>query len=152
MFQRLQQKLDDIRDKVHDIHDYIREQKIAQSNPLFAELDSQRRSLCNQRSKILKQQVLEFMTDEGLLPNYAFPEKGVTFEGSIRYQPQGAKNEGKKYYSENIELVRPASSALKELVDRCSAGCNRHIAFADQIRERILRINQVNSGRIAKAR
>ena len=115
VFQRLQQKLDDIRDKVHDIHDYIREQKIAQSNPLFAELDSQRRSLCNQRSKILKQQVLEFMTDEGLLPNYAFPEKGVTFEGSIRYQPQGAKNEGKKYYSENIELVRPASSALKEL-------------------------------------
>ena len=115
VFQRLQQKLDDIRDKVHDIHDYIREQKIAQSNPLYAELDSQRRSLCNQRSKILKQQVLEFMTDEGLLPNYAFPEKGVTFEGSIRYQPQGAKNEGKKYYSENIELVRPASSALKEL-------------------------------------
>lgn len=54
------------------------------------------------------------MTDEGLLPNYAFPEKGVTFEGSIRYQPQGAKNGGKKYYSENIELVRPASSALKE--------------------------------------
>ena len=115
VFQRLQQKLDDIRDKVHDIHDYIREQKIAQSNPLYAELDSQRRSLCNQRSKILKQQVLEFMTDEGLLPNYAFPEKGVTFEGSIRYQPQGAKNGGKKYYSENIELVRPASSALKEL-------------------------------------
>lgn len=37
VFQRLQQKLDDIRDKVHDIHDYIREQKIAQSNPLYAE-------------------------------------------------------------------------------------------------------------------
>lgn len=115
VFQRLQQKLDDIRDKVHDIHDYIREQKIAQSNPLYAELDSQRRSLCNQRSKILKQQVLEFMTDEGLLPNYAFPEKGVTFEGSVRYQPQGAMAGGKKYYSENMELVRPASSALKEL-------------------------------------
>lgn len=115
-FQRLQQKLDDIRDKVHYIRDYIREQKIALSDPLYAELDGQRRSLCNQRSKIMKQQVLEFMTDEGLLPNYAFPEKGVTFEGSVRYQRKGALGGSNgKFYSENIELVRPASSALKEL-------------------------------------
>lgn len=116
VFQNLQARLDDIRDKVHDIQNYIRKEKLAKSNPLYAELEGQKRSLCNQRSKILKKQVLEFMTDEGLLPNYAFPEKGVKFEGNVRYQKQGSMSGGnEQYYSENIELVRPASSAIREL-------------------------------------
>lgn len=114
VFQNLQLQLDNIRAKVKDIDDYEKAQRIAKSDPRYAELEGQKRSLCNQRSKILKQLVLEFMTDEGLLPNYAFPEKGVTFEGSVRYQTKGGNGDG-SFYSENIEQVRPASSAIKEL-------------------------------------
>lgn len=53
---------------------------------------------------------LEILTDNGLLPNYAFPERGVRFHGSIYNKHRRAGQEHKP-----IELVRAAGVALKEL-------------------------------------
>ena len=115
VFQSLLAKLEDIKQKVHDINEYIRVQKIATSNPLYNELDGQKRSLCSQSLNIKKQTVLEFMTDEGLLPNYSFPEKGVKLSATVKYMPQKSGSGSARYYAEGIELVRPAVSAIKEL-------------------------------------
>lgn len=115
VFQHLLARMEDIKQKARDITDYIRTQKIATNNPLYNELDGQRRSLCSQIGNIRKQKVLEFMTDEGLLPNYSFPEKGVKLTANVKYMPQNSMPGGKRYYSEVIELVRPAVSAIREL-------------------------------------
>mgnify|MGYP000855222625 CR=1 FL=1 len=53
---------------------------------------------------------LELLTDHGLLPNYAFPERGVKFYGGVYNSHRGGTQEVKP-----IELSRPAGSALKEL-------------------------------------
>lgn len=53
---------------------------------------------------------LELFTNEGLLPNYAFPEGGVRLKAIIRKrQPE----DGEKPFDIH-ELIRPAKSALKE--------------------------------------
>lgn len=53
---------------------------------------------------------LNVLTDEGVLPNYAFPEAGVTLDSVIRDD----KGDGQREYSSR-EFIRPASSALREL-------------------------------------
>ncbi|MBF0230041.1 MAG: DEAD/DEAH box helicase [Desulfamplus sp.] len=59
--------------------------------------------------------VFNFFTDEGLLPNYAFPEQGVTLNSIIyRYKKEAADGE-KRYNSIIYEYERAASSALGEL-------------------------------------
>lgn len=53
---------------------------------------------------------LNVLTDEGVLPNYAFPEPGVTLESVIAPRKDDAD---KKY--EAHQYIRPASSAIREL-------------------------------------
>lgn len=58
-----------------------------------------------------EQYSLSFLTDEGLLPNYAFPESGVKFRALVLYdQP---RENGKGY--EVREYLRPAPAAIHEL-------------------------------------
>ena len=72
----------------------------------------------------------EFLTDEGLIPNYAFPEKGVTLRSVIyRRRERGAGEEG-GYDQEVYEYERPAVSALSELApeNEFYAG-SRHVSI-----------------------
>jgi DEAD/DEAH box helicase domain-containing protein len=56
---------------------------------------------------------LEILTDYGLLPNYAFPERGVRFYGAIYNRHRGDQQE-----HQPVELARPAGTALRELAPR----------------------------------
>jgi DEAD/DEAH box helicase domain-containing protein len=56
---------------------------------------------------------LEILTDYGLLPNYAFPERGVRFYGAVYNRHHGDQQE-----HQPVELVRPAGTALRELAPR----------------------------------
>ena len=58
-----------------------------------------------------------FLTDEGLLPNYAFPEKGVTLKSVIyrgRERRPDEEAADRDFEHETFEYVRPAASALSE--------------------------------------
>ena len=58
-----------------------------------------------------------FLTDEGLLPNYAFPEKGVTLKSVIyrgRERRPDEEAADREFEHETFEYVRPAASALSE--------------------------------------
>lgn len=56
-----------------------------------------------------------FFTDEGLLPNYAFPEVGVMLN-SLIYRKKTKVQEGESSYdSWSFEYERPARSAIEEL-------------------------------------
>lgn len=88
-------------------------------------------------SKELREaQTLNFFTDEGLLPNYAFPEAGVTLRSLIwRSDKKGeAPEAGHRYKRLSYEYVRPSSSALSELAP------NNHF-YADGYKVQIDRID-----------
>lgn len=55
--------------------------------------------------------VIKFLTDKGVLPNYAFPEEGVKLTSILSRRNDSAKDEDGLLY---LEYSRPASSALSE--------------------------------------
>ena len=74
------------------------------------ELEETRRLLARLIVELRNKYPLNVLTDEGVLPNYAFPEPGVKLESVIASK----KERGRKSY-EAREYIRPASSAIREL-------------------------------------
>lgn len=66
------------------------------------------------RQALLNTLSVEYLTDEGVLPNYAFPETGVKLTASV-YSPPPPGSAATDAESDTVELVRPASQGLKEL-------------------------------------
>ena len=77
----------------------------------------ERRVILNQINRLEQMYILEFFTDVGLLPNYAFPETGVKLTVWIGDLLKGEGKEGKKTENEyeTAEYMRPAPTALREL-------------------------------------
>ena len=63
------------------------------------------------RSGIDDVPVIKYLTDKGLLPNYAFPEEGVKLTSILSRRNDNASDEDGLLY---LEYSRPASSALSE--------------------------------------
>src|SRR5690606_26954730 len=58
---------------------------------------------------------LEFLTNEGLLPNYAFPEAPVRLRSIIWRRKAKSGEEGTGYETKTYEYTRPPVAALGEL-------------------------------------
>lgn len=70
------------------------------------------------RIRLNKRETLNFFTDEGLLPNYAFPEEGATLHSVIfrsETKTGGADNAEREFVKREYEYQRPAQAALTEL-------------------------------------
>ena len=64
-------------------------------------------------AKINGRETFGFLTDEGLLPNYAFPQQGVTLKSVIFQQRQG--DDGREEDDAKVyDYLRPAAAALGE--------------------------------------
>lgn len=88
--------------------------KYGKEDEAFKELTRQVRSLRAARRKVEDRQTLEQLTNYGLLPNYAFPETGVTMTGEITTMIR--KEDGPPEFVPTIvETVRSAKSALREM-------------------------------------
>lgn len=74
-------------------------------------LDRQRRTYRAIVRKASRKDVLNLLTDKGILPNYAFPEEGVKLQ-SVIYHP--VSEDRAKPEDQTSEYVRPARSALTE--------------------------------------
>ena len=59
--------------------------------------------------------LLNFLTDEGLIPNYAFPEEGVTLRSVLWRRRQEVVEGESPYENWVVEYQRPAAAALTEL-------------------------------------
>ncbi|HCG7292893.1 TPA: DEAD/DEAH box helicase [Vibrio parahaemolyticus] len=81
------------------------------------ELERERHALLALIREINDKNTLNFMTDEGLLPNYAFPEAGVTLRSVLwRKKDTVEKDDGSsQYVTRTFEYERPAAAALSEL-------------------------------------
>ena len=91
-----------------------------------------------------------FLTDEGLLPNYAFPEKGVTLKSVIyrsRERQPEQEPEGGDVEHVTYEYVRPAAPALSEFApeNEFYAG-GRHVDI-DRVD---VRVSEIESWRLCR--
>ncbi|MBE0643508.1 MAG: DEAD/DEAH box helicase [Bacteroidetes bacterium] len=84
--------------------------------------------------------VLQFFTDEGFLPNYAFPESGIMLRSIIyrRSMKSGKSADGggamQSWY---YEYERPAATALKELAPNSSFYAGGRKVTVDQVNMRL---------------
>lgn len=113
-FTQLVQKIDEIQ---HSTQEYKGRLKQIPVNDIEKrkELINQINGIDAQLKKIGETSVIEFMTNKGLLPNYAFPETGVSLEGTIYNTRQKGDDAMNALPPKALELVRPASQGIKEL-------------------------------------
>ncbi len=109
-FDRLRRDLDNARDRLnHQLSQLDGEEKEAS-----IEIQRELRIIQARRNSLSRATTLELLTDHGLLPNYAFPERGVRFYGAIYNKHRHADQAYKP-----VEIYRSATAALREL-----APCN----------------------------
>lgn len=94
-------------------------------------------------SEFAKKQTLNMLTDEGLLPNYAFPEEGVTIDSmviTLRNRKKKTEDEGKKDAKDKdrgiykrFTFQRAASSGLTEVAPENDFYINEYILHVDQV-------------------
>jgi DEAD/DEAH box helicase domain-containing protein len=112
VFEELKDEFFFIIQKVADIDGYIEEKDLGETDEEHKELTREKRALWQLKKSIEKRQVIEHLTNVGVLPNYAFPETGVTLNAHVYgFKPEGAEQEPE---SKSFEIVRSAASALKE--------------------------------------
>ena len=79
-----------------------------------------------------RKQTLNFLTDEGLIPNYAFPEEGVTLRSVILKKPEKSDDDEKLIKLE-FEHMRPAEAAITELAPGSSFYVEGRKLTVDQV-------------------
>ena len=87
-----------------------------ETNVRIKSLADERRALQGLLKTINERETFGFLTDEGLLPNYAFPEQGVTLKSVIFMRRQAAEGESEAEESDTIvyDYLRPPAAALGE--------------------------------------
>ena len=83
-----------------------------------------------------------FLTEEGLLPNYAFPEQGVLLQSIIYRRRRLAQKGQGKYETMTFEYERPASSGLRDLAPGNRFYAEGRRVEVDQIDLRVSEVEQ----------
>ncbi|MEQ8225978.1 MAG: helicase-related protein, partial [Candidatus Eremiobacterota bacterium] len=114
----LDKERESYRGKIQKISKKIKELENSQARPKdfkekIEDLKREKSSLACIISEINEKEILNFFTDEGLLPNYAFPESGVCLK-SIIWRKKGPET-SREYHTKIYSYERPASSAISEL-------------------------------------
>ena len=128
---------DSLRKKVQILNGKIRKKKQGPKDKNFEEelraLTIEKSALQSLVRSISDRDTFNFFTDEGLLPNYAFPEVGVMLK-SIIYRKKLQVQEGESSYdSWNYEYERPARSAIEELAPANSFYAGGRRVKVDQV-------------------
>jgi len=121
------------------------------------DLGRERRGLQGLLRALNGRETFNFLTDEGLLPNYAFPEAGVTLKSVIyrRREPEpdggsgdagaGTEADASRYEHEVYEYVRPAASALGEFAPENEFHAGGRRVSIDRID---LRVSEIETWRL----
>jgi len=88
--------------------DDVAAKKIEGAEEELGRLADERRFQTHQLMALLERDLFGWLTIEGTLPNYAFPERGVKLDAYVRRQGLGRE-------SEHYEWIRPPASAIREL-------------------------------------
>jgi DEAD/DEAH box helicase domain-containing protein len=136
---RVVSRLEEIKQRRTDLHRRSRRlyRKIRdlEDGPVQGELERELEEMRREKSalqdiyqRIGEKNTYNFFTDAGLLPNYAFPESGVTLRSILYRNPKEGDQE---VWDE--EFVRPAPQALRELAPGATFYANGRRVQVDQI-------------------
>jgi DEAD/DEAH box helicase domain-containing protein len=122
-FESLKKQRDALSDSIRQLKILISEieskPKDSSYEAEIKELKSERLALISVMRNLNNKDIFNFLSDEGLLPNYAFPEAGIILK-AILYRKEvgndGDDNENKKHKYEKMvyEYNRSSSSAISE--------------------------------------
>ena len=104
----------------------------------------ERSGLRKLESKLTQRDTFNFLTDEGLVPNYEFPEEGVTLKSVILR----GRSSGDTFSDDDAEVydyVRPAAAALTELAPMNHFYAGGHHVEVDRVD---LSLTQIESWRL----
>ncbi len=120
-FEELKKQRDALSSSVQTLKDMIHELEAKPKDRAYddeiKELKQEQNALIGVMQEISRKNVFNFLSDEGLLPNYAFPEAGVILRAVLyRKEDEEAATSGqkKKYEKMVYEYSRSASSAISE--------------------------------------
>ncbi len=112
VFDRLKKEYQNIFTKRKEIDEYIKANKLPDTDIERKELENEKKALWGLKRLLDKRSILEHMTNVGLLPNYAFPETGVTLNARVK-SLQAKASDGIPS-DEMFEIVRSSNVALRE--------------------------------------
>ena len=130
----LQRKRDNVRKLIAALKEKPQDEAVRNETVSLTNQQTALTNLIKQSDKSL----WEFFTDEGLLPNYAFPEEGVQVK-SVIVKRRDVKNDAASDTTkspsrvETFEFSRSAAAALRDLAPASRFYANSHILHVDQV-------------------
>lgn len=101
---------------IDELNEYKKQKSKLQSNdPSKSVIESLIKACKKQYANIQGENLIEYMTNCGLLPNYAFPETGVKLQANVYSTREKEDDKSNVAEPKVIELVRSASQGIKEL-------------------------------------
>lgn len=99
-----------------ELRQFKEQQNRLQSNdPAHESLKALIKASRMQYAQLMQASVIEYMTNVGLLPNYAFPETGVKLQANVYSSREKEDHATNIAEPRSFELVRSASQGIKEL-------------------------------------
>ena len=139
-FESLKKQRDSLAANIKQIKEMIADIKEKPSDPSYEEeiknLQSEMYALLNVAKELDKKDVFNFLSDEGLLPNYAFPEAGIILKAILlrKDEKEGEPKLGEKHYGKNVyEYSRSAASAISEFAPNNSFYVDGRKLVIDQV-------------------
>lgn len=125
-FEKTSTTLDECKQQIKELMATLYELKKKPDDPSFEQESEECKAEINSLKKmtdgIKRRSTFEYFSDEGILPNYAFPESGVTLRTILKPDKTdtdevstGDKVKPSRRRNETGEFTRPASSAIIEL-------------------------------------
>jgi DEAD/DEAH box helicase domain-containing protein len=97
------------------------------------DLETEKEALLALVKAINNRMTLEFLTDEGLLPNYAFPEAAVRLKSVIWRRKKKVPSSGSKFETWTHEYARTPASAISELAPNADFYARGRRVKVDQV-------------------
>ena len=138
-FQALKKQRDALSKSIKQLKDMVKEleskPKDSSYDEEIKELKAEQAALINVVQEINKKDIFNFLSDEGLLPNYAFPESGIILKAILYRKEEEAEDirTKKKYKKSVYEYSRSAASAISEFAPNNSFYVDGRKLTIDQV-------------------
>lgn len=140
-FEEVEDEIKSLNNNIRVIEELIREIDAKPKDSSYEEerkeLETERKALAKVKTNIKGKDTFNFLSDEGLLPNYAFPEEGITLKAILFRKKDDESNAGGKkkptYENRLYEYQRAASSAISEFAPNNTFYAGGHQFTIDQV-------------------
>lgn len=138
-FQSLKKQKDSLSQSIKQLNGMVKEleskPKDSSYDSEIKELKAEQAALINVVKEINKKDIFNFLSDEGLLPNYAFPESGIVLKAILyRKDNEGEDDKNNKTYKKSVyEYSRSASAAISEFAPNNSFYVDGRKLTIDQV-------------------